>query len=739
VTAFAARWARALEGTSYVTLSSREVVELLTHLGGRLSDALVTDPFDPAVGHEVAAELVRAHFTGSAAVERTVEVVAALPADLGREDRETQHRLHRLQGALASGYAESLRDLTLREQESLQRAALAARSAAELALRESEARFRAIFAGAAIAISVGDTDGRILTVNQALVDLLGYPDEEISGHRVDEFVHPDDGPAVVDEMYRQMMGDSRGRARVQARFLRRDGEVVWAQLVVSLVRDDDGEPVYVVAMGEDVSERHELQARLEHQAHHDPLTGLPNRLLLFERLADVYRGPDEQDRVGMCLVDLDGIGMVNDALDREMGDRVLVAAADRLSAVLERPADLLARLGGDEFAVLVPQPSGVEPVVEIAERVAAAFAEPLAVAGHLFSVGASVGVVERPVLCPQPAPNSGGPSTVPDGAMLPEAAADLLRAADISMQWAKAEREGGWAVYDADRHAREVTRSALAAMLPGALGRGEFVVDYQPLIRLSDGTLHGAEALVRWRHPRHGLLDPARFIGLAEETGAIMDLGRMVLEQACAEASRWQPDGGDGADGDGTGSDVRGPVLVSVNVSARQLVDARLVPHVFEVLAASGLPPQCLQLEITESAVVGSGPVPTEALRRLAAAGVRIAVDDFGTGYSNLTYLRTLPVHELKLAGAFVQGLRHGGSPDTVDERVVATLVSLAHTLGLRVTAEEVETPFQAERLRAVGCDFGQGWFFAAPGPAADVNPRTAARAPLLRQRRARR
>jgi EAL domain-containing protein (putative c-di-GMP-specific phosphodiesterase class I) len=306
------------------------------------------------------------------------------------------------------------------------------------------------------------------------------------------------------------------------------------------------------------------------------------------------------------------------------------------------------------------------------------------IGGHDLTVSASIGIVERVVA-------GSGP-------------ADVMQAADITLYWAKSDGKGRWALFDLDRNAHEVARYTLSAAMPAALERGEFFVEYQPLVRLNDNALVGVEALVRWRHPKFGLLAPDRFIGLAEETGLIVRLGRWVLEEACRQARLWQD------------TFPNSPLFVSVNLAVRQSRDAGLVGDVTRILRETGLEPGRLQLELTESAIMGTADEPLEALRTLSDLGIRIAIDDFGTGYSNLAYLRHLPVHVLKIAGSFVEGLRRPDDPDPVDGQIVEALVSLAHALDLTVTAEGVETGAQADRLRGIGCDAGQGWLFARPG-----------------------
>jgi EAL domain-containing protein (putative c-di-GMP-specific phosphodiesterase class I) len=345
-------------------------------------------------------------------------------------------------------------------------------------------------------------------------------------------------------------------------------------------------------------------------------------------------------------------------------------------------------MGGDEFVVLVEHTDGMAELTALSERILATVAEPVHIAGHRLTVSASVGIVERPVSISTPS--------------------DTMRDVDVTLHWAKVDGKNRWACFDPERNAREIARITLSAAMPTALENREFYVDYQPIVRLSDGQLLGVEALVRWAHPEFGRLGPDRFIGLAEETGLIVPLGHWVLAEACQRAVEWARLGG------------LEPV-VSVNLAARQVAEPGLVDDIVQVLRTAGLPPTSLQLELTESAIMGTGE-PLGALRKLVELGVRIAIDDFGTGYSNLSYLRHLPVHALKIAGAFVEGLR-ADEADSVDAQIVTALVSLAHSLKLDVIAEGVETRDQADRLRAIGCDQAQGWLYARPGPPAKINP----------------
>jgi predicted signal transduction protein with EAL and GGDEF domain len=498
-------------------------------------------------------------------------------------------------------------------------------------------------------------------------------------------------------------------------------------------------------------------ARSSAQPWSDELTGLPNRAMLG-RWLEARTGSRARpgQRIGLCSLDLDGFRQINALLGFGAGDRFLAAVAARLRAVLEPGGHLLARTGGDEFAVLVDykdqgvaagggvgaaggvgpvgalfeaesaatqgaeaprRPSSGRPVVErVAERVLAALRDPLRVEGRDLTVTASIGAVEALA-----------------AASAPE---DLLRAADLALYWAKGEGRDRWTLFDAERAGADVARYRLAADLPAAVESGQFYCEYQPIVSLADGAVTGVEALVRWRHPRFGIVPPDRFIALAEDSGLIVELGRRILAEACQAAATWPDAPGQPAP------------PVSVNVAVRQCRDPRLMGHVLAALAESGLAPQRLRLEITESALLPGDDAAQATLRALADKGVAIAVDDFGTGYSNLSHLRRLPVHILKIDGTFVAGLASGmangtgaaagaaaaagtAGPCGADEQIIATVTALGHALGLTVTAEGVETTGQLETVRRLGVDTGQGWLFSRALPAAGIRDLLARGAPL--------
>lgn len=702
--AFARRWAEAIVGTSYVSMGRRVLAKHLLGLTGQLVDAALAVDFDPAIGRRVGIDMVAAHFTGTETLSKTLALIAeGLPGLLGRApDADIAHRIAQLVGALAAGYAGALRERSLDEQDAVYRAGLRARRQAELALAASEAKFRAMFTEAAIGIGIGDLEGNITDANPALQEMFGYTLEEFTQLNVSAMIHPDDAPSVW-QIYEELVRGERDHFRMEKRFYRSDGGEIWSHLTVSLVRDENGEPSYQVAMLEDISERRQLQAKLQYQAYHDPLTALANRQTVTERLAQIFAGPAGQRRVGLCFLDLDGFKIVNDSLGHHIGDELLKTVAARLTRCCG-PSQLVARMGGDEFVIIIEDTQGEQDVAELADEVLAAMAEPIHVDQHELMVTTSIGVVERAVV-----------DTNPE---------DLLQAADITMYQAKAGGKARYAMFDQNHNDDEVARFTLSATMLAAVERGEFFVEYQPLIRLRDHSLVGAEALVRWRHPTFGVLGPERFIDLAEESGSIVQLGRWVLARACEQARAWQHVFG-----------VAAP-FVSVNLAPRQLHESALVADVTEILIDNRLEPGSLQLELTEQALMGDEPGPLSVLTKLHGMGVRIALDDFGTGYWNIPDLRRLPLHELKLAGSFAVGMQSASG--TVDQRIVAALVDLAHALGLTVTAEGVETRAQFGRFRAAGCDTCQGSLVGSPGPGEQIDALLRAAHPLCDTRDAR-
>lgn len=451
------------------------------------------------------------------------------------------------------------------------------------------------------------------------------------------------------------------------------------------VRDrtlDEQEEVRVAALrasAEATFELREAERKARYAALHDALTGLPNRVNFATELDHYLATAPSGARVAVCVLGLDQFHTVNDSLGHAVGDQLLIAVGERLRSLAAARGYVVARLEGDEFALLLTDTTCPDDAAKVADRALDALRPAIFIDGIELPAPASAGVVERPVAGTD--------------------AADLLRAADITLHWAKADGRDRWCMFDDERNSRDIARYQLSAALPAALRRDEFFLVYQPLVRLVDRQFVGVEALLRWRHPTLDVLRPDRFIGLAEDTGLMVPLGLWVLERACEEGVGWHAVGPH-------------PPLISVNLSVRQVRAPNFAASVLEILDRTCLPPDKLQLEITERTAIATDDESLAGLRALADHGVRLALDDFGTGHANLAYLRHLPVTELKLAGEFASGVAAG---DDADEAIVQGLIDLAHRLGLTVTAEGVADGRAATWLRTVGCDWAQGRLFGMP------------------------
>jgi len=461
----------------------------------------------------------------------------------------------------------------------------------------------------------------------------------------------------------------------------------------------DGVCEQLVGAAYDVSEHRRIEAELAHRTRHDPLTELPNRVMLVEWLQEALASSNDESRVGLVLLDIDHFKIVNDSLGHEAGDELLATAASRLVRVL-RAGDRLARLGGDELAVVCHRVTQVDDVVTLARRLRAVFDQPFALGDDEVFLGASVGVI------------------VSEGSQ--DTPTRLLRDADVAVFAAKELGRGRVELFDGAMRVRAVRRLEIESSLRRALVRGEFRVHYQPIVAFARSEMIGVEALVRWEHPELGLLEPADFLEIAEETGLIVPIGAWVLHEACSQTARWCAELPDAP-----------PLSVAVNLSARQLNDPELVSIVDSVLAATRLDPALLTVEVNETVLVENRETVTEVLRQLSARGVRIGIDDFGTGQSSLAHLNVLPVNTLKIDRSLIDGL--GKSQQ--DSAIVAAIVGLGHALDFTVTAEGIETDMQLYTLRNLGCDLGQGYYFARPQPGQIVRAPRAPAVPLERAR----
>lgn len=563
------------------------------------------------------------------------------------------------------GFVANIRDVTERNE-------------AVDALRKSEDRFRSLAESAPIGIILTNDKGDITYSNRRFKEI--FRTDVLDWRDWREVIHPDDRATVQ----RATSGAVEGNEfSVEYRIITPTSEVRWVQ--VSAVPQLDAEGVFEGAVGtvEDVTDRKNFEEHLAHQATHDPLTGLPNRVVFEDRLGQALaRGQRSSQGTAVLFLDLDLFKLANDRFGHAVGDRLLQEVAARLQDST-RAGDTVARIGGDEFA-MVCEAAGVAEAERIADRVLGTSREPFVVNGADIYLTNSVGIA------------------VADS---PTDVQTLMRQADAAMYRAKEGGRGRAVVYD-PTHERDDSQLELTGELRAALERDELRVYYQPILDLETKRLLRLEALVRWQHPTRDLLLPADFIPVAEHAGLIVPLGSWVLDRACRQLVSWRKAGL-----------IEPSVSVSVNVSAHQLDQPDFVPMVMDTLARTGLDARALQLEITESVLVRDPTVTMRKLEELEAKGVSLAVDDFGTGYASLMQLKRLPIHAIKIDRSFVMGLGQNAE----DEAIVSATIRMAHELGIVVTAEGVETTEQLERLRTLGCDDVQGLLFAPARPPDDA------------------
>ena len=551
-------------------------------------------------------------------------------------------------------------------------------------LRQREARFRSLVQNSSDVVVVVTPDGLVSYESDGVRRVLGHEPAEAIGRRFDEQVHPEE-VGWLRSLLAGLAGARGAEQTTELRLRHADGSWRWVEAIGQNLVD---EPAVggVVLNFRDVTDRKHLEAQLQHEAFHDPLTGLANRALFADRVTHALaRGRRSAgDRLAVLLVDLDEFKLVNDSLGHGAGDELLTAVAERIRACLRRQ-DTAARLGGDEFGILL-EDADRDLAAEVAERILGALRQPFALNARQLFAQASIGIA----LGGDAEAGSAGGS-----------ADDLLRNADAAMYTAKSRGKGRHEFFESQMHLSAMHRLELRGRLEAALENGEFVVHYQPVVELVSGSVVGAEALVRWPQPDGSLAMPADFVPLAEETGLIVALGQQVLDIACREATAWS-------------NRLRGvpPLSLAVNVASRQLQEPGFAAAVAATLARSGLTPERLVLEVTESALLDDGEITARSILEVKGMGVQVALDDFGTGYSSLSHLRRFPIDILKIDRSFVNGI-DGGAGD--ERTLVRSILRLAHSLKLETVAEGVERAEQVVQLRAIGARMGQGYYFARP------------------------
>ncbi|WP_459207169.1 phosphodiesterase DibA [Pseudomonas sp. MLB6B] len=552
--------------------------------------------------------------------------------------------------------------------------------------REDRQRLRmaeAVFDSTLEGVLVTDRDGLIVHVNRAFMRITGYREDEVLGQRPSKFKSGHHGPAFYQDIYAALATTGEWSGEIWNR--RKRGEIYPQWQTIRAIRDEQGQISHYVAVFSDISAIKHSEQELAYLAHHDPLTGLPNRLLFNDRVEQALSAAQTHKQgCALLLMDLDHFQSINDGLGHTLGDQLLKRVGERLSALLGTGVTL-ARLGGDEFGVLLERCQQVGQAADLARTILEHMKAPFDCDGHRLSISVSIGI-----------------GLFPNDA---RSAEQLLRNADAALYKAKGNGRAGYALYTEELTAHAQQRVETASELRRALEQEELRVYFQPVHDLAGGARVGVEALVRWQHPERGLVPPGEFIPIAERTGLIGEIDLWVLRQACRQMVRWQAEG-------------QALQFVAVNISSRLFSQRGLYLDVAQVLAETGMSPALLEVEVTESAVMDDPEVSLEQLHRLRELGLRLAIDDFGTGYSSLLRLKRLPVQKLKIDQGFVAGLPE----DDDDIAIVRVIIALARSMNMQVHAEGIEQAQQAEFLLEQGCELGQGYWFGRPVPVADLD-----------------
>ena len=544
-------------------------------------------------------------------------------------------------------------------------------------LRESEARYASTVELAALGIAHVDTQGRFLWANRHLLEMLGYSLAELQSMNIQSISHPDDAYLTSAERARMHAGET-ASLTAEKRYICRNGDERWVRITGAVKRDDSGKALYDISIIEDISSRKAAEQRVQYLATHDEMTGLQNRAMFSELLTHALQNAERRNtRCAVLFIDLDRFKIVNDSLGHDAGDQLIREMAQRLRGCVRR-SDVVARLGGDEFVVLLEELESENTAEDVARKVLSELLLPAKIHGQECRITASIGI-----------------------AYYPEDASDtatLMRHADMAMYLAKEEGKNNFQHFSPERSPMSVERLVLESHLARALDRDEFTVLYQPKIDMRSGSVNGVEALLRWWNQDLGTVSPAQFIPVAEDTGLIVSIGKWVLRKACQQNVKWQQQG-------------LPHIVIAVNLSPRQFSDPALLDDINEVLRDTGMAPELLELEITESMIMHNVDRAAELLSAIRRLGIKLAIDDFGTGYSSLSQLKRFPIDTLKIDRSFVRDIPQNSE----DKAIAEAIISLGKTLGVSVIAEGVETQEQFEFLKERGCDSMQGYLVSRP------------------------
>ncbi len=689
VAGLARAWAAVVSRSTYLPMSGEEIEQLLAGLIDRLVLAVTAPQVDEQAAMDVAADLVRHHVIGPRSVGRSIELLGdGLPRlDTLRNAEGLVAAVLKVLGALASGYAEALRQHTFDEQERVNQALFKAKQHAERGLRVSEARFREIFSASAVGIAISDLDGALVDANQAFADLIGRSRHELTGVPLLELLHAQDD-TELGESYRKLTAGELPRFRRRRQLTDAAGEVAWTFLIGSQLHDADGKPTDHITIVEDVTELYLLQQELSVQALHDTLTGLPNEHYFMSQLQEVLELADPEALVTLCRVNLDSFSVINDGIGRSTGEQLLCSVAGGLRRLVEGERAMVARMGTDDFAILIENGPQTPDLSHLAASINDELSEPIYVGDRGLALSAGVGVVRR---------RAGGISP-----------GELIRAADATLHRVKRSGRGQWGLYDAKADAEDRERYRLAAEMPGAFENGEISLEYQPVRSLQSWRVLALQALVRWDRADGSVVAHPECLGLAEETGLVLALGRWMLHAACGELAQWSSS---------LSADVP---LLRVNLTARLSQDPDLVAVVHDALSDTGARPEHMRVGVPLMALSRKRGDVIDNVHVLSDLGAGVVLlDAAGPGYT--AYLEDLPVSAVEIAPETVSRLAQRPGDDSVVARAVRQAVRLVHSVGATVIVPGVDTPAQADWWRDAGADAARGAHLGPSIPPDDV------------------
>lgn len=680
----AREWADALEQVIYIARAREDVEGELNKALDDLVDAMCAEPLDDMPVTAVADRLVDLGLTSPDCVDSSIKVLGAqMPKLSGVADLDgLPGRLVLVFSALAKGFAEAMRRRQSEEQEALTLALIRARENAESALRDSEARFEEIFSTSNVGMVITDLDFGVIRSNRALARILEHEGGKLAVARLDEIFRPKDSD-YLQLRYQELHEEGSPRFRERRRLVKSDGEEALVFLSATVLRDPDDTPRYYVTTVEDVTERHDLESRLQHQSIHDSLTGLPNRRRFEGRLEEALSGKNAAEELTVLHIDLDGFHAVNDGLGRDVGDRLLHNVAARLSEMFTEEKAIVARFEGDEFGVLVEHQANTPSCSTMAMRINEELAEPVFVGDHGVAVTATIAVLHDPK-----------PDSTP---------ADLLRATDITLRRLKAGGRRQWGMVDEQQNAADRERLTLASTMPGAWESGEIELEYQPVVSVPDRKVIAVQALLRWDHA-DGSLDHERCLQALAETGLSLPIGRWMLSRACDELKS-----------------LPGRPVLYVELPKELAGDQDLVATVQAVLSDAGLSPQELRIGMPVQALCMHDGLAEDNLDVLVDLGFSVVLYEFGTTSGDLACLEDLPLHSVKVSTRVVQRIANRADDDSLFTRAMRDLVPLVRSVGTPVIVGDIETEDQFDWWCEVGVDAIMGTYTGAPGPTSEL------------------